>query len=323
MLNSIQRAAKDAATEYFFQPTASAEAMGEKTASENVIGWGIGINASGEDAVIVHVQEKFSGFKIPDEFGELPTDTVEVGQVTAYQDPTERHRPTRSGVSVGHPNITSGTLGCLVEKDGNHYILSNNHILAATNTAGEDDPVVQPGPQYGGSSPEDNIAMLEDYKRIDFTAGIPDNPNKIDAAIAKVGDRHQKIVLQEIIGVGMPRSTPFPSEIDLRGRSVEKYGARTQHTIGVVRVTDFLVRVRYKVGDQKLVAVFDDQIVISRDDSEPFSKGGDSGSLIVDSETRKPVALLFAGGEDEGEKMTYANPINLVLTHYKVTIVGK
>ena len=80
---------------------------------------------------------------------------------------------------------------------------------------------------------------------------------------------------------------------------------------------------RYKVGDQELIVVFDDQIVISRDDSEPFSKGGDSGSLIVDAETRKPVALLFAGGEDEGEKMTYANPINLVLTHYKVTIVGK
>ena len=183
--------------------------MGEKTASENVIGWGVGINASGEDAVIVHVQEKFSGFKIPDEFGELPTDTVEVGQVTAYQDPTERHRPTRAGVSVGHPDITSGTLGCLVEKDGNHYILSNNHILAATNTAGEGDPVVQPGPKYGGSSPRDNIAMLEDYKRIDFKAG-PDNPNKIDAAIATVGDRHQTVVVPEIIGVGMPRSTPVP-----------------------------------------------------------------------------------------------------------------
>ena len=59
-----QRKAKDDATRYFFQPTASAEAIGEMTgASENVVGWGIGIKASGEDTVLVHVQEKFSNFK--------------------------------------------------------------------------------------------------------------------------------------------------------------------------------------------------------------------------------------------------------------------
>ena len=50
----------------------------------------------------------------------------------------------------------------------------------------------------------------------------------------------------------------------------------------------------------------------------PFSRGGDSGSLIVDAVTLEPVALLFAGGDS----LTFANPIDLVLQHYGITIVG-
>ena len=323
MLNSIQQDAKDAATKYFFQPTASAEAIGMTTdpISENVVGWGIGIKAPDEDTVQIYVQEWLPDLKIPKRFGELPTDIIEVGEVTAYQDPTEQHLPALGGVSVGHSTITSGTLGCLVEKNGDHYILSNNHVLAASNTAEAGDPVVQPGPKYGGLSPQNDIAILEPYQSIDFSLDWCER-NWIDAAIAKVGNCQQEIVLPEIIDIGMPRSTLLPPEIDPRGRSVEKYGVTTQHTIGVVRTIDTFVKVKYKVNDQELVALFDGQIAISRNDSLPFSEGGDSGSLIVDSETRKPVALLFAGGKDMDAKATYANPINAVLEHYDVTMVG-
>lgn len=318
--------AKDDATKHFFQPTASAEAIGETIGvSEKVVGWGIGINASGEDTLLVHVQEKFpdTDTKIPGRFGDLPTEIVEVGQATAYQNPRARHRPTLAGVSVGHPSITSGTLGCLVEKGGDHYILSNNHVLAATNTAEEGAPVVQPGPKYGGSSVQDSIAILEPYQPIDFSLDQC-NPNRIDAAIAKVGDCQQTVVVPEIIGIGMPKSTPLSCYVpDPRGRYVRKYGSKTKETIGVVQAIDFLVIMRYKVGDQEYKALFDGQIVIEGVDSEPFSKGGDSGALIVDSETLKPVGLLFGGGNDKGKKVTYANPIDLVLKHYDVTIVGE
>ena len=60
-----------------------------------------------------------------------------------------------------------------------------------------------------------------------------------------------------------------------------------------------------------------------------FSQGGDSGSLIVardldrdgnaGADDRKPVALLFAG---DG-RLTIANPIDLVLDRFDVTIVGE
>lgn len=324
MLNSKQRDAKEAATEYFFQPTGSAETMGETAGliSENIVGWGIGIRDSDEDTVRVYVKEFLPDLRIPDQFGWLSTDIVEVGQVTAYQNPTGRYRPALGGVSVGHPSITSGTLGCLVEKSGDHYILSNNHVLAATNTAAVGDPVVQPGPRYGGSSPQDEIAILEEYQSIDFSLD-PCNPNRIDAAIAKVGDCQQTRVVPEIIGIGMPRSTPISPEIDPRGRSVEKYGSKTRHTIGTVQAIDVMVRITYDVGNQRYDVLFDGQITIAGVDLQPFSNRGDSGSLIVDAETRKPVALLFGGGNDGEQKVTYANPIDLVLEHYCVTIVGE
>ena len=76
------------------------------------------------------------------------------------------------GVSIGHPNIGAGTLGCLVEKGGNHYILSNNHVLANSNDATPGDPVIQPGQEEGGTSPEDNIAILEPYREIDFRENL-------------------------------------------------------------------------------------------------------------------------------------------------------
>lgn len=48
-----------------------------------------------------------------------------------------------------------------------------------------------------------------------------------------------------------------------------------------------------------------------------FSRGGDSGSLIVtQNENKNPVGLLFAGGG----RWTIANPIGLVLDAFDVTI---
>jgi hypothetical protein len=58
---------------------------------------------------------------------------------------------------------------------------------------------------------------------------------------------------------------------------------------------------------------FDDQMEIEGFGAGPFSQGGDSGSLIFSSDTRQAVGLLFAGGEEGGADVTYANPIGAVL----------
>lgn len=323
-----QRKAKNAATKHFLQPTASAEAMGEtsRLISENVVGWGIGIKASGEDALLIHVEEEFPDLKIPDGFGELPTEIVEVGQPTAYltANPIEGYWSVLGGSSIGHPQIGYGTLGCLVEKDGNHYILSNNHVIAATNGAVVGEPVVYPGPLHGGSADRgDTIAALELYQTIDFSQD-QHNPNRIDAAIAKVGDCWQTVVSPEIICIGVPRSTLLSERTLVQpGQYVRKYGATIGATEGVIEAIDFAIPTMiYNVENRQHPAFFNGQIAIKSVNSEPFSEPGDSGSLIVDAEYHKPIGLLFGGSRNGKRKVTYANPIELVLEHYDVTIIG-
>lgn len=75
-----------------------------------------------------------------------------------------RNRPTPCGVSIGDPSIATGTLGCFVEKDRNHYLWRNNPVVVAANHAKVGDMVVQPGPAEGGCAQNDNIARLEPYQ---------------------------------------------------------------------------------------------------------------------------------------------------------------
>lgn len=79
------------------------------------------------------------------------------------------------------------------------------------------------------------------------------------------------------------------------------------------------VVVTYDIGDLR----FDDQIEIEGAGSGPFSRGGDSGSLIVDAGFRA-VALLFAGGDSggtNGKGLTFANPIGAVFAALRVTLL--
>jgi hypothetical protein len=63
-------------------------------------------------------------------------------------------------------------------------------------------------------------------------------------------------------------------------------------------------------------AFFKDQIAISGVGGA-FSDSGDSGALIVDAVTRRPIALLFGGGID----VTFASPIQPVLDRFGVEIL--
>lgn len=196
----------------------------------------------------------------------------------------------------------------LVEKDGEHYILSNNHVIADSNNGVKNvDAVIQPGTSDGGSSPADDIAVLSDFKDIDFTGAS----NDIDAAIAKVGAATQTIIDPAIIDIGLPKTTPKTAMLY---QSVRKHGRTTGHKVGVI--TDLSANIWVGYGPGK-TAWFTDQIAVTGIGYTNFSSGGDSGSLIVDAVSLEPVALLFAGGNI----LTFANPIDLVLSYFGVTIV--
>lgn len=219
-------------------------------------------------------------------------------------DPTNRHRPAPNGVSLGHPDITAGTLGALVTKGGKTYILSNNHVIANENSPSGKFAIYQPGPFDGGTA-ADRIATLTAWKAIVFSTSAN---NVIDAAIAEVDNSS---FVSGVAPTYAPRSSTIPAAVGMR---VMKYGRTTGHTKGRVQGVNATVNVGYDSG----VARFVGQIIIG---GGGFSSGGDSGSLIVvekGGNARRPVALLFAGGGGT----TIANPIDAVLNEFGVTIVG-
>ena len=105
------------------------------------------------------------------------------------------------------------------------------------------------------------------------------------------------------------------------GDAVAKVGRTTGLTRG--RVTAFEldnVEIEFDLGFLR----FDGQIEIEGDGDEPFSDGGDSGSLVVNADLCG-VGLLFAGGDvggSNGRGLTYANPLRTVLDALKVDLLG-
>jgi hypothetical protein len=238
-----------------------------------------------------------------------------VGRIVKRATPwyQRRRRPLRIGLSVGHYNITAGTLGCFVKRrsDGAIAILSNNHVLADENKGTAGDAILQPGKYDGGTKSRDTIGALGEFVRLSTSKA-----NRVDCAVGvlRPAIRHgaTRITgLGTLAGVG-----PMP-ETSAR---VSKLGRTTGLTHG--RVTAFEldnVIVGYDLGNLR----FDGQIEIEGAGTDPFSDGGDSGSLILDDELRG-VALLFAGGDQggtNGRGLTFANPLPEVLARLRVDLL--
>jgi hypothetical protein len=231
-----------------------------------------------------------------------------IGAVRKAQAPVlqGRLRPLRIGCSVGHVRITAGTLGAFVQ-DANQttMMLSNNHVLANENNASSGDHILQPGHFDGGNDPADAVASLTTFKAIDFQ-----NPNLVDCAAATImpGIQFDPGSLDELGQLAGVRTDPL-----VQNEAVAKLGRTTGLTRGVITAVELdNVTVGYDAGD----AIFDNQIEILTPDGTAFSQGGDSGSLIVDS-NQLAVGLLFAGN-DSG--ITFANPIDEVFKALSVRL---
>lgn len=239
--------------------------------------------------------------RVPEKVGGLSTDVVEIGEIDAF--PFKGlYRPAPGGVSVGHFKITAGTIGCLVKKGELVCVLSNNHVLADVNQGKLGDAIVQPGPFDGGKVPADQIAKLTTFIPIDFT-----KPNTVDCAIAEA---QAKLVTPPNKALGKLKLPVVPAQLNML---VSKCGRTTQLTRGRITDTSATVRVGYGAAG---TAVFQKQVIVQSLNANPFSQGGDAGSLIV-NEANQPVALLFAGSTSH----TIANPIQAVLAALGATII--
>jgi hypothetical protein len=309
---------------------------------QNVVACGLGYKQSGgqetdELSLIVSVTKKLpiaqlaATDMVPQALDDLPTDVQEVGVIRAFQSPTDKWRPAPGGVSIGHVDVTAGTLGCLVYRGQELLILSNNHVLANCNRGRVGDAILQPGRQDGGTL-NDQIATLLEFIPLDFgqapsSCGVANSVSTAFNAIAQAfGSQHRmnafqqtagqnavdvalarplspSLVEKNILNIGQPRGAGTAT----LGTQVVKSGRTTGFTSGKITQIDVTVQVEYPgVG----TAVFSNQLAASG-----MSKPGDSGSAILDVNSRI-VGLLFAGSDTA----TMLTPIQSIMSALNVTI---
>jgi hypothetical protein len=300
---------------------------------ENVIGIATGKKNEGSHkdyALVVFVEKKKPLENldpedvVPPVIDGVRTDVVESGYITKLT--KQRRRPVPGGISAGHRDITTGTVGAVVfdRNTGAELFLSNNHVFADSNAGSVGDPIYQPGPYDGGRS-SDTIGTLLRFVEIHF----PDRPSdcQIASTIARLGNlmsaytNHESRLVpvmverenlvdaavalpsvdvsRQILNIGPIAGT---TQLDI-GDIVIKTGRTTGRTTGRVLYLDAEVRVNFGTHGS---AIFVNQIITSG-----MSAGGDSGSVIIKMIDGKAYVggLLFAGSE----QITIANEIEDVM----------
>ncbi len=224
----------------------------------------------------------------------------------------------RAGGSCGHRKITAGTLGAFVEDDRDYYMLSNNHVFANSDLAKVGDPIWQPGRSDIKDGKFEVIGFLERWSKLDET-----RRDNIDAALAVFSDRVKTFYPWDYTGIGLIKRQPVEDRYTVT--SVVKRGRTTGVTRGQVTAFDLDgVEIDFGSRTKPRVIQFDNQIEVI--DVQPtrrdFSAGGDSGSLIIDSASRRPYALLYGGGpDDQGIDRTLAHFLPDVLDRLQVRLV--
>lgn len=241
------------------------------------------------------LQAQVSSFAGTRALSQMNITQIPVGVVDAFSH-RMRKRPAPGGISVGHHQITAGTLGCLVIGQAGTQTrlrcLSNNHVLANTNAGPIGAPILQPGPFDNGKHPTDQIAILENFVRINFASGAI---NFIDCAIGWCWpDRVRRELMyvrnNQQIYFRMGGGVVAPAVNMLVGKT----GRTTQLTQGRINAINVTVNVNYGGGR---LGHFRDQFSVVGVGGTQFSAGGDSGSVVWQWVQGLPaVGLLFAGG---------------------------
>ncbi len=339
------------------QKDALARAREALRGNPDVVSVGIGYKyragrRTDEVTIVVGVRTKLPavqvapGRLVPSRFDGVPTDVIQYGEVKPHA-LTSRRRPCPPGYSIGHPQVTAGTLGAWVLRGqgSEHYILSNNHVIANSNGATLGDFIRQPGTADGGTD-NDRFARLTEYVRIRFdgetngggnggkkTAAsyawkawqAPANfvarlvncpfrlvvmPQRVDQPYPNLVDAAvAQVMLEEWVDPVVPNVGEIAGIRDLQlGDRVQKTGRTTEHTQGMVETVNAEVRVDYGPGNG--TATFTDQLIVRADTGE-FSAPGDSGSAVLTADAFLG-GLLFAGGEGITIVNRIANVVSLL-----------
>jgi hypothetical protein len=220
---------------------------------------------------------------------------------------TKQALPIKLGTSGGSATDRSnafccgGTLGSAVTCNGLLHILSNNHVLGRSGSAGVGEDTVQPG-LIDSSCRTTSSNVVGDYPG----NLVPLGAANVDAALstARAGAVSST---GEILDIGVPCATPRGAVI---GMPVAKSGRTSGFTTGSVQAINLNVSVTYQKGcnsGKKFNVRYTNQVSVT---PGSFLQSGDSGSLMVTNDVaHQPVGLLYAGSSS----IAIANPVQDVI----------
>jgi hypothetical protein len=215
------------------------------------------------------------------------------------------------GISGANTNLTgqSGTIGYFCTRKSKLprrkevHLLSNSHVFADLRKpkVDEGDLIMQPSP----GEPANNrpIGTLVNFSALKF--GTIDEPNHIDAAIAKLWGAHQHKPLIPLIGAVIGYVPKKDIQI---GEGVRKFGRTTGYTEGQIFSICLDIWIRYDRTGQS--AFFQNQLLIAPalPTFTKFVSKGDSGSLLVDAR-QHAVGLIFGGMAEIPESLKGSNKL--------------
>jgi len=296
---------------------------------------GTGLDDRGKPAIHVYTESKMAPGKLPEFVEGVRVIEKVSGKIYAMKgggggvSHTAKQTPPIQLGTSGGPTLDiangfccGGTLGSLVAKGGNQYILSNSHVFAGDVVSGGNgrvssvgDDVTQPGLIDINCSAAGGQAVA-DVSTLSTTFPPNSTPN-VDCSIAQV---RAGMVRSDgaILEIGTLSASTVAASV---GQAVKKSGRTTGLTRSSVSSINVTVNVGYsdECGGNSYTKQYTGQIFVSNNGNK-FLNSGDSGSLMVEDVTTNPraVGLLFAGGGGTA----VANPIGAVLSHLGATMVG-
>ena len=249
------------------------------------------------------------------------------------------------GLSGANTNLTgqSGTIGyfctrrSILPRRREVHLLSNSHVFADLRKAAVDegDMIMHPSP--GEAATGRPIGALVNFSAVKLDGGT-DDPNHVDAALAKLWEPRRHRPLMPFVGA--VKGHVGKGEVEV-GEPARKFGRTTGYTEGRVVSIHMDIWVRYDRTGQS--AFFANQILIEPTAPQftDFVSKGDSGSLVVD-ENQHALGLIFAGTSDTQQPRPpspnpeadspavaprrvqgygVANPISEVLDRLKIVLV--
>lgn len=238
---------------------------------------------------------------LPAELGSIACDVLQ-SRYAPRAAPLSRSGLIRPGISTDNTaHRGAGILGAIVRDAGSGRLclLSNWHVLCGGAGAQRGEPIFRPCEPRPGTGPAPAIASLERWI----------NPKQgCDAAIAilSAGASHEDAIEDiglRIDGLEEPRL----------GLALEKSGAISGATHAVVDGIEGRYELDFGAyGDQKHWMDGFRLVPDQQHGEDVTGMRGDSGAIWINRETRRAVALHFAGNDIAGAGSAVAHPLSRI-----------